>query len=627
MLAINDFASDVGLTAEYTFCESIDEAKQKYEFGAHYDFMIGLPFTSSFGAQNGLIRSEPVYSAGMSLVRNKRESAYENETVAVVRGLKESFDTMQFHQVALYDNAAECIKAVRRGQADVAAGDRSIMDYYIYETGGTMSTAALSGITHDVCIAVSRENAMPLLGVLNNYISSLSKYTRTYYLDEVNAHSDVITLSQLIVIYPIQSLLIAGIIVALLVAAVCMVIHSSLIARKNRELIKASGAKSEFLSRMNHDIHTPLNGIICLLKIDETHFDDREILLENHHKMMVSANHLLSLVNDVLQMSKLEEGKEELVSEPTDLVGLSHDVVAIISERATEKDISWEFDGKPETFYQYVYTSPLHLRQIFLNIYGNSLKYTNFGGKIHTRLEFLGRESNTVTYRWTISDTGIGMSEEFVKHIYDPFVQEHSDARSVYQGTGLGMSIVKSLVDHMNGSIEVSSKEGVGTTFMITLPFEISEKPADKHESGSASVAGLHLMIVEDNELNADIAKTLLADAGADVTVVTDGKQAVERFSASAAGTFDAILMDVMMPVMDGLAATRAIRALERNDAGTIPIIAMTANAFAEDIQKCLAAGMNAHLSKPLDMEKMKTTIYEQVRATKGNNQNSDADE
>lgn len=232
-----------------------------------------------------------------------------------------------------------------------------------------------------------------------------------------------------------------------------------------------------------------------------------------------------------------------------------------------------------------------------------------------------------MTYRWTISDTGIGMSEEFVRHIYDPFVQEHSDARSVYQGTGLGMSIVKSLVDHMNGSIEVSSKEGVGTTFMITLPFEISEKPADKHESGSASVAGLHLMIVEDNELNADIAKTLLADAGADVTVVTDGKQAVERFSASAAGTFDAILMDVMMPVMDGLAATRAIRALERNDAGTIPIIAMTANAFAEDIQKCLAAGMNAHLSKPLDMEKMKTTIYEQVRATKGNNQNSDADE
>lgn len=620
VLALNDFASAVGLSVEYKFCASIDEAKQEYLSGAHYDMMIGLPFTSSFGAQNGLIRSEPVFSAGMSLVRNKRENTYDNETVAVVRGLEESFDTSQFRDVVLFDNAAECIRAVRRGQVDVAAGDRSIMDYYIYETGNTMATAAISGITHDVCVAVSRENALPLLGVLNNYISSLSTYTRTYYLDEGNIHSDSITLPQMIALYPLQSLLVVGIIVALIVAALFMVIYSSLIGRKNSELIKANGAKSEFLSRMSHDIRTPLNGIIGLLKIDESHFDDKDVILENHQKMMISANHLLSLVNDVLEMSKLEEGNEELANEPTDLAELSYDVVTIIRERATEKGISWEFDGKPEPFYPYVYASPLHLRQIFLNIYGNSIKYTNYGGKIHSRLECLGKKDNTVTYRWTISDTGIGMSEEFVKHIYDPFVQEHYDARSVYQGTGLGMSIVKSLVDHMNGSIEVSSQVGVGTKFVLTLPFEIAEKPVETHVEGTASIDGLRLMIVEDNELNADIAQVLLTDAGAEVTVVTDGKQAVELFSASEPGDFDAILMDIMMPVMDGLAATQAIRSLERPDAATIPIIAMTANAFAEDIQKCLAVGMNAHLAKPLEIEKMKATIWGQVRNVKGKN-------
>lgn len=615
VLAINDFASAVGLTAEYTFCESIDDMKERAISGEHFDFMIGLPFTSSFGAENGLIRSEPVFSAGMSLVRNKRENSYDNETVAVIRGLEESFDTTQFQKVVLFDNASECIEAVKNGQADVAAGDRSIMDYYIYEAGNTMSTATISGITHDVCIAVSRKNAMPLLGILNNYIGSLSTYTRTYYLDEGNYHSDSLTFTQLIALYPLQSLLIAGVIAALLAAAVLMVVYSTLMKSKNRELVRASNAKSDFLSRMSHDIRTPLNGIIGLLKIDEAHFDDRDIVFENHQKMMVSANHLLSLVNDVLEMSKLEEGKEELVREPTDLIGLSRDVVTIIHERATEKGIFWEFDGNPQEFYPYVYASPLHLRQIFLNIYGNSIKYTDPGGKIHSRLECLGRENNTVTYRWTISDTGIGMSEEFVKHIFDPFVQEHYDARSVYQGTGLGMSIVKNLVDRMGGSIEVSSREGVGSSFVVTLPFEISDRPANVQEDKPASIAGLHLMVAEDNMLNAEIAEVLLTDEGADITVVNDGKQAVELFSASEPGTFDAILMDVMMPVMDGLTATQTIRALERPDAKMIPIIAMTANAFAEDVQKCLAAGMNAHLAKPLEIEKMKAVIWEQLRS------------
>lgn len=373
---------------------------------------------------------------------------------------------------------------------------------------------------------------------------------------------------------------------------------------------KANAAKSSFLSRMSHDIRTPLNGIIGLIKINETHMDDRELVKTNQDKMLVSADHLHSLINDVLQMSKLEDENIEISHEPIDLGEISREVGTIISGRTAEAGIAFEI-GKQELPVSYVYGSPLHIRQIFLNIYGNCIKYNKPHGKVTTTLKCLGEKNGIVTYRWTISDTGIGMSEEFLKHIFEPFVQEHSDARTVYSGTGLGMSIVKKIIDRMNGTIVVTSKEGEGSTFVITLPFEIAEKPEEipAEMDGEVNIAGLHLLLAEDNELNAEIARTLLEDEGAITTIVNDGQQAVDIFSRNKPGTFDAILMDIMMPEMDGLSATKAIRALDREDAGTIPIIAMTANAFDEDEKKCIEAGMNAHLVKPLDIQKMKEAV------------------
>jgi signal transduction histidine kinase len=373
---------------------------------------------------------------------------------------------------------------------------------------------------------------------------------------------------------------------------------------------KANAAKSSFLSRMSHDIRTPLNGIIGLIKINETHMDDRELVKTNQDKMLVSADHLLSLINDVLQMSKLEDENIEISHEPIDLGEISREVGTIISGRTAEAGIAFEI-GKQELPVSYIYGSPLHIRQIFLNIYGNCIKYNKPHGKVTTTLKCLGEKNGIVTYRWTISDTGIGMSEEFLKHIFEPFVQEHSDARTVYSGTGLGMSIVKKIIDRMNGTIVVTSKEGEGSTFVITLPFEIAEKPEEipAEMDGEVNIAGLHLLLAEDNELNAEIARTLLEDEGAITTIVNDGQQAVDIFSRNKPGTFDAILMDIMMPEMDGLSATKAIRALDREDAGTIPIIAMTANAFDEDEKKCMEAGMNAHLVKPLDIQKMKEAV------------------
>ena len=376
---------------------------------------------------------------------------------------------------------------------------------------------------------------------------------------------------------------------------------------------KANEAKTNFLSRMSHDIRTPLNGIIGLLQINEVHSDDINLIQANQKKMMISANYLLSLINDVLQMSKLESGELVFAHEPMDLGQLAIDVVTIVQQRTNEQGITLEYEQSfGELKYPYVYGSPLHIRQIFLNIYGNAIKYNKAGGKVKTDFTYLGVKDGVVTYRWEISDTGIGMSKEFLKNIFEPFSQERTDARSVYNGTGLGMSIVKNLIDKMNGTIEVRSKEGVGSTFIITLSFEIaSESEIIKPEQldTQVSIRGLHLLIAEDNELNAEIAQMLFEDEGVSVEVVSDGEQAIDKFLKEPENTYDAILMDIMMPKVDGIIATKHIRKLNRKDAKTIPIIAMTANAFDEDAKECIEAGMNAHLSKPLELDKVITTI------------------
>ena len=381
---------------------------------------------------------------------------------------------------------------------------------------------------------------------------------------------------------------------------------------------RANVAKTSFLSRMSHDIRTPLNGIIGLLEISEMHPNDTELLRKNQKKMKISANHLLSLINDILQMSKLESGEVVLSHEVMNLKQLSDDVLTIVEQRAAEAGVTLEYDKSVErVVFQNVYGSPLHVRQIFLNIYGNCIKYNRVGGTVQTSCNCLGVEENIVTYQWIIRDTGVGMSQEFVQHIFDPFAQERTDARSVYNGTGLGMAIVKSLVDQMKGNIEVRSEEGVGSEFTITLPFQIAEKQEipetlpekEAEEMCQKDISGCHLLLVEDNELNVEIAEILLKDQGAEVTSVMDGQQAVERFASEPPGTYDVILMDMMMPVMDGLTATRTIRAMHREDAKTIPIIAMTANAYDEDMKQCLEAGMNAHLSKPLQMKLVVATI------------------
>ena len=386
-----------------------------------------------------------------------------------------------------------------------------------------------------------------------------------------------------------------------------------------QEAKRANAAKTTFLSRMSHDIRTPLNGIIGLLEIGERHPDDVELLRQNRAKEKIAANHLLSLINDILELSKIDSSRIELAHEAFDITELADEILTITAMKAAEAGITLVHgDCKDSMIHPYVYGSPLHVRQILLNILDNAVKYNVPGGSVHCSAEFVEMEAERAVYRCTVTDTGIGMSEKYMRHLFEPFSQEHYNEMSLYQGTGLGMPIVKSLIDRMHGKIEVRSEVGVGTTFTVTIPFEIapeSEVANNENENEEqVSLDNVKILLVEDNELNLDIAKYLLTDSGAQVTTVMNGDAAVREFQNTPVGTYDVILMDVMMPVMNGIDAAKTIRSLNRPDAKTLPIIAMTANAFYEDAQKCLAAGMNAHLAKPLQIKKVKQTIAEWVK-------------
>lgn len=376
----------------------------------------------------------------------------------------------------------------------------------------------------------------------------------------------------------------------------------------------ANKAKTEFLHGMSHDMRTPLNGIMGLIKINEAHHHDEELVRRNRKKMEIAAKHLLSLIDDVLQTSRLESGKIEIGHELVDMGNILNEVSSIIEDRAREFGIKLSQEV-PELTCPYVYSSQLYLRQILLNIYGNCIRYNHLGGSISTSIKSW-TEENKVVYQWDIRDTGIGMSQEFIQHIFEPFSQEKKGARTTYQGTGLGMSIVKKLLEQMGGNIAVTSEEGKGSNFLITLPLDIAPAPQQEVEKVEEcyDIQGIRILLAEDNALNAEIAKTLLEDAGAVLTVVADGRQAVESFVAEPE-SFDVIILDLMMPVMGGLAAAKKIRGLDSSIAKNIPIVAMTANAFKEDVQQCLEAGMNAHVAKPLDMARLRQVLCQLVRS------------
>ena len=371
----------------------------------------------------------------------------------------------------------------------------------------------------------------------------------------------------------------------------------------------ASEAKSDFLSNMSHDIRTPINGIMGMTTIALKDPADTSRVEDCLHKIEGASSHLLSLVNDVLDMSRIERKKTVIAHEPIDIRTVSENVSAIVNGQLEDRSLNYHMDLENIT-HPYVFGDELHIRQILINIIGNAIKFTKDGGNIWFRVREVPQDDMTSTYHFEVEDTGVGMKPEFVTKVFEAFAQEEGGSRTTYKGTGLGMAISKQLSELMGGTIEVESEYEKGSKFTLIIPMTVDTTPREEEEEEELEdLEGLRILMAEDNELNQEIAQELLEDVGATVEVADNGLIAVNKFRDNPPGTFDLILMDVMMPEMDGIEATKTIRALDREDAKTIPILAMTANAFEEDKKKVLDAGMNAHLAKPIEMDLVMKTI------------------
>ena len=387
-----------------------------------------------------------------------------------------------------------------------------------------------------------------------------------------------------------------------------------LIAAKKAEA--ANEAKTEFLQRMSHDIRTPINGICGMLDVADHYADDMKKQTECRGKIKEASHLLLELVNDVLDMSKLESGEVVLEEIPFNLSSISREVFVVIEQIAAEQNIRIVWEKKEITHRDFI-GSPGYVKRVMMNILSNAVKYNRENGHIYiTCTEIPSEQPGMTTMEFVCRDTGIGMTEAFQKQIFEPFAQEHTGSRTKFAGTGLGMPISKKLIEKMGGTITFESAEGIGTTFVIRVPFKIdldADKREEQKDVSEKSIKGLHILLAEDNELNMEIAEFMFQNEGTEVTKAWNGQEAVELFEKSRPGEFDVILMDIMMPVMNGYEATKMIRSLDREDAKVIPIIAMTANAFAEDRLRAKEAGMNEHIAKPVDAKLLVKIIHKLV--------------
>ena len=372
------------------------------------------------------------------------------------------------------------------------------------------------------------------------------------------------------------------------------------------EAERANAVKTDFLRRMSHDIRTPINGIRGLVNVGKNHIHDVDKIEECLDEIMRSSDMLVDLVNNVLNMSKLESGGIQLTEEAFDLQEMLDDVERFVNVQAERKQISLQINAAEVEHYHLI-GSPLHIRQIFQNIIENAVKFNMDSGSVNVVCRELVSDENTVELEMVCADTGIGMSEEFQKHVFEAFTQEDTSARTTYSGIGLGLAITKKLVNCMNGEISFESERGIGTVFTVKLPVQIDRAYYQLSEKKDPLqvMKGLRILLVEDNELNMEITEYMMTEQGAVVTEAWNGKEAADIYESCEAGTFDVILMDIMMPVMNGLVAARCIRASEKADAQSIPIIAISANAFGDDIAQSMAAGMNMHLAKPLEFQKV----------------------
>ena len=577
---------------------------------------VALPFFRDYwlAEQEGVIQSNLMGTVSLTAIHSSSDLSKDLKSIACSESAIVSRPELESlfpdATVTEYPTASEALRALNKGEASCIIVPstrletiRETYDIEDFETQGLTNTAELS------CL-ISRGNPQ-LLGIINKGIVnageslSANSYSPTSYSAQ---ESDTLRF-----LYRNRTAA-AAVIICILLSGIVILVWSLQRARKERQKADtANAAKTAFLTRMSHDIRTPLNGILGLIEIEELKEGDMQVARESRAKARVAANHLLSLINDILEMGRIEEHKMTLEHESFNLKELCDDALVLCKLRASDRGIVLINTSEPYAVDQSMIGSPTHIRRIIINLLDNSIKYNKHGGTVTFSSTVKPLNDARALFCFTIEDTGVGMTPEFLKHIYEPFAQEGDDARSKFQGTGMGMPIVKSLVELMGGTIEISSELGVGSTFNVQIPLDIDKNPQARtntiEKAPNCSLAGMNVLLAEDNDLNAEIAQALLESEDVVVTRAANGNEVVDLYLSHPAGSFDAILMDIMMPGMDGYEATRVIRLSGKPDAADIPIIALTANAFAEDAKAARDAGMNAHLPKPLDFDKLKNIL------------------
>ena len=617
-------ANQLGMRLEFE-CGDWMTCRQNLEEGKA-DAILGLETLSHM---QHVLKTVPVTTDQLNIYgKNKIESigALANKKVAVMaRSVIMTIFDLQCEYVE-YNTNSEILKAVENGEVDYGICHGAVAEKIIEKENLSvvpsltiMNSFLTFGVREDEeelrdqmnTILKYYANQGTLARLENKWIVNYSRNRSLSYVIEQNKVFYVAYLITWLFVMFLLSILKADYSRKQHYIATLLEYQSEL-EKSSQEVMRANQAKSDFLSHMTHDIRTPINGIMGMVEVIKKNCSDQNKVDECLDKIQKASGHLLDLLNDVLDMSKLESGKIQLEQIPFELEKEMKELQTIMETQAEEKGLTvfWDMTG---ICHNELIGSPLHMRRILLNLLSNAVKYNKKGGEIHLTVNEIMQNDKTALFEFKVADNGIGMSESFIEDkLFQPFVQGAGEARTKYQGTGLGMSIVQRIVREMTGSIDVESKEGEGTTFTVTLPFAInrSENVPKTIEEQKPDISGMKILVVEDNDLNLEIAQFMLEEDKAVVEVARDGLQAVEAFKNSREGELEAILMDIMMPNMDGIEATKTIRSLDRADAKSIPIIAMTANAFVEDMRKTKEAGMNEHLTKPVDGEKLLQVLY-----------------
>jgi len=605
---LSNISERTGLQFEYHAGKKYADAIKAASDGES-DIVAGFPYDYKWALEKNCVLTTPFMTLNVFGIYRSGQDA--GSTVAVPDSYYQEYLTGTIlkddYTFRHYENIADCLNAVLNGKADYTLLDSYQLEYYDKRSKyRALTYKVLPGAEYRVSFGVSRNADPRLTSILNKALASAGTDEIGEILKEASLNAESRTLSDFIFSNPRISGIVFSLIGFLLAFVIGILIYTRSMHKKNLQLKEAANAKASFLSTISHDMRTPLNGILGYtgLALDT---DDPAQVRDYLGKIRVSGKMLLSLINDTLDISKIESGKYTLHMETVNARQMLSPIIIPIRAVAAQKGVHFSVDADG-AYDGCVRTDPLNVQKIILNLLSNAVKFTKEGGSVVLRVKDIDPPEKGCNYRITVEDTGIGIGKDFIKKIFEPFMQERSPEADPQIGTGLGLSIVRRITEQMGGSVSVESEKGKGSRFTLLLPAEHVKNPehhASTYKDTEATLKGKEVLLCEDNEMNTEIAVRLLESQGMSVTTAKNGKEGVDIFSASASGTFDLILMDLRMPVMDGYEATKQIRRMKREDAGTIPIIAMSADAYAENIIKCRQAGINENISKPIEPRSM----------------------